>query len=104
LMIRRPPRSTLFPYTTLFRSEPCPRFALFTLPNARPTSRRRGVSGKVSSVGPLTETHDLAVAAQGRLGPWSSFEAARFEVLQCLDAADLPHLHEEGRCEQDAVP
>src|SRR3712207_8101024 len=23
-MIRRPPRSTLFPYTTLFRSEPCP--------------------------------------------------------------------------------
>src|SRR2546429_5775062 len=24
LMIRRPPRSTLFPYTTLFRSEKCP--------------------------------------------------------------------------------
>src|SRR5687768_17758921 len=24
-MIRRPPRSTLFPYTTLFRSEPKPR-------------------------------------------------------------------------------
>src|SRR2546422_1605662 len=24
-MIRRPPRSTLFPYTTLFRSEPGPR-------------------------------------------------------------------------------
>src|SRR2546426_1221315 len=23
LMIRRPPRSTLFPYTTLFRSNPC---------------------------------------------------------------------------------
>src|SRR2546422_1866538 len=23
-MIRRPPRSTLFPYTTLFRSKPCP--------------------------------------------------------------------------------
>src|SRR5256885_8265478 len=23
-MIRRPPRSTLFPYTTLFRSAPCP--------------------------------------------------------------------------------
>src|SRR2546421_6948552 len=30
LMIRRPPRSTLFPYTTLFRSDlvPCPRFRL----------------------------------------------------------------------------
>src|SRR6266436_8927059 len=25
LMIRRPPRSTLFPYTTLFRSKRCPR-------------------------------------------------------------------------------
>src|SRR2546430_11268595 len=27
-MIRRPPRSTLFPYTTLFRSEPCSPFAV----------------------------------------------------------------------------
>src|SRR2546422_2975917 len=27
LMIRRPPRSTLFPYTTLFRSRPPPRVA-----------------------------------------------------------------------------
>src|SRR5256885_4126730 len=27
-MIRRPPRSTLFPYTTLFRSEPLPRSVL----------------------------------------------------------------------------
>src|SRR6266511_6005279 len=26
LMIRRPPRSTLFPYTTLFRSQCAPRF------------------------------------------------------------------------------
>src|SRR5256885_8249132 len=27
-MIRRPPRSTLFPYTTLFRSEPVPQVDL----------------------------------------------------------------------------
>src|SRR6516162_11313755 len=33
LMIRRPPRSTLFPYTTLFRSPPRP-------PGKRPGSRR----------------------------------------------------------------
>src|SRR3712207_8653727 len=32
-MIRRPPRSTLFPYTTLFRSQPT------TTATARPTSR-----------------------------------------------------------------
>src|SRR5258708_13416975 len=32
-MIRRPPRSTLFPYTTLFRSQKC-----FPMPRTRPTS------------------------------------------------------------------
>src|SRR2546426_5471977 len=37
LMIRRPPRSTLFPYTTLFRS---PR-----MPGQRDHSRRRPVRG-----------------------------------------------------------
>src|SRR5437588_6338732 len=33
-MIRRPPRSTLFPYTTLFRSR--------AAPSAAPASRRKG--------------------------------------------------------------
>src|SRR5256885_10948619 len=32
LMIRRPPRSTLFPYTTLFRSLPGDRLTAHTLP------------------------------------------------------------------------
>src|SRR5947208_13693571 len=32
-MLRRPPRSTLFPYTTLFRS--APRFSLLTLRRSR---------------------------------------------------------------------
>src|SRR2546423_5846472 len=36
-MIRRPPRSTLFPYTTLFRSRP--RHASAAAPPAGPTSR-----------------------------------------------------------------
>src|SRR5690349_21881125 len=30
-MIRRPPRSTLFPYTTLFRSAACSRLAWYTV-------------------------------------------------------------------------
>src|SRR2546426_5717140 len=38
LMIRRPPRSTLFPYTTLFRSHPRPRISLAA------SSARRGSS------------------------------------------------------------
>src|SRR2546430_15091578 len=52
-MIRRPPRSTLFPYTTLFRSDPLPRgstVAVVSEPKKRPGAlwllfygrRRRG--------------------------------------------------------------
>src|SRR5256885_13059798 len=37
LMIRRPPRSTLFPYTTLFRSTPSPA----AMPTAAISSLRR---------------------------------------------------------------
>src|SRR5438874_6192005 len=47
-MIRRPPRSTLFPYTTLFRSEttrrpiwaPSPRAAPWSVPACRPRHGR----------------------------------------------------------------
>src|SRR2546426_12147087 len=37
-MIRRPPRSTLFPYTTLFRSvdDPEPKFGMVAIGEARP--------------------------------------------------------------------
>src|SRR5688572_32508797 len=37
-MIRRPPRSTLFPYTTLFRSE-------LVAPRGGPQQQRRGARG-----------------------------------------------------------
>src|SRR2546426_9255759 len=46
-MIRRPPRSTLFPYTTLFRSPPVPRACVATArrgrrgPGIRRFQRRR---------------------------------------------------------------
>src|SRR3712207_6954905 len=48
-MIRRPPRSTLFPYTTLFRSEPCA-FGVARRPVARAPAIVRiavGVSGEM---------------------------------------------------------
>src|SRR5438445_9726090 len=35
LMIRRPPRSTLFPYTTLFRSSQCLHVRVFRFPQSR---------------------------------------------------------------------
>src|SRR2546430_9834693 len=40
-MIRRPPRSTLFPYTTLFRSRPVPA----RLPSPSPKQEGRGGKG-----------------------------------------------------------
>src|SRR5260370_23095581 len=48
-MIRRPPRSTLFPYTTLFRSGVLVRLTRF--PHSRPDSRSR------RSADPRSEEH-----------------------------------------------
>src|SRR2546422_4682115 len=52
-MIRRPPRSTLFPYTTLFRSRP-------TAPSRQPTPARSSsvrLSGRSSSTLARSEEH-----------------------------------------------
>src|SRR3989454_6859182 len=42
-MIRRPPRSTLFPYTTLFRSALARRGHAAAVDRARPAARRRAL-------------------------------------------------------------
>src|SRR3712207_7684225 len=55
LMIRRPPRSTLFPYTTLFRSSP------EVLANADPREPR-GVSARLGPVPWIAETQAELVA------------------------------------------
>src|SRR5258707_1641430 len=51
-MIRRPPRSTLFPYTTLFRSRssladdrPCRNDSTSSVPSCISSCRRRGYDG-----------------------------------------------------------
>src|SRR5256885_5352343 len=43
-MIRRPPRSTLFPYTTLFRSLPAPHHEVVELAQGIPANIRFGTS------------------------------------------------------------
>src|SRR2546422_4056801 len=53
-MIRRPPRSTLFPYTTLFRSLQFGGFPLAWPPNPRGAAERR----------PLTQTGPRPTARQ----------------------------------------
>src|SRR5260370_9418270 len=53
-MIRRPPRSTLFPYTTLFRSEPVTALWVDAARRSRPRLCRPGVrrNGDVTPSGP----------------------------------------------------
>src|SRR5256885_6814327 len=55
-MIRRPPRSTLFPYTTLFRSRPCV---------ARGSTRLRlsRAAGRPSATDPPPQARGVSVAA-----------------------------------------
>src|SRR3712207_7518438 len=72
-MIRRPPRSTLFPYTTLFRSPP---------PEERGECRR--AHSPTRAVGDL-ERHTPALRApdrEHRLGPALDEEGRRFHELR----------------------
>src|SRR2546422_7973084 len=57
-MIRRPPRSTLLPYTTLFRSEIYSRFlALNTVKDIRLPINERSIAGYVATTGKRSEEH-----------------------------------------------
>src|SRR6266567_7501840 len=60
LMIRRPPRSTLFPYTTLFRSRP-PDHGRAALPPRRPARPARRRSR------PRSEEHTSELQSQSNL-------------------------------------
>src|SRR5687767_15409038 len=60
LMIRRPPRSTLFPYTTLFRSFPCPRLRSPSIRTAACTSRTSWGSWSRRSEEHTSELQSLA--------------------------------------------
>src|SRR5437660_5406348 len=66
-MIRRPPRSTLFPYTTLFRSSAAP--ARFTsLAAAAHAGRRRdGAHGRRSRGALRSEEHTSELQSRGHL-------------------------------------
>src|SRR2546429_6009828 len=55
-MIRRPPRSTLFPYTTLFRS-PCTRPTKLTFPRKKPPPGAGTAALSFSSASGRSEEH-----------------------------------------------
>src|SRR5260370_30404946 len=104
-MIRRPPRSTLFPYTTLFRSE-------FSIPTANSEPRRIAVGpdgalwftefkgskiGRVTAAGVITEfpvsgsTFPLDFPA-GPGGPWGFTAPARLPGLVDPPTRHHPHV------------
>src|SRR2546427_5130487 len=73
-MIRRPPRSTLFPYTTLFRSAPPPRGARRAsppCPTERPTRTARSRAARspprVLSAATRSEEHTSELQSQSNL-------------------------------------
>src|SRR5688572_31573141 len=62
LMIRRPPRSTLFPYTTLFRSSPVPRSKRYCGSAATPCA-----STRLANRGWRSEEHTSELQSQSNL-------------------------------------
>src|SRR3712207_8924556 len=67
-MIRRPPRSTLFPYTTLFRSQPHrPRWSsAATGPSARSAAAAPGPSGWRATSGRVSRSEEHTSELQSR--------------------------------------
>src|SRR6266536_5323299 len=101
LMIRRPPRPTLFPYTTLFRSRqppppraPAPPPVRSAAPGTRPACRgcrwRRSAAGQR----PFLVTHELADALAGQLQhPFQLLAAEGLLLRRGLDLDHPPVLH-----------
>src|SRR5258708_14720613 len=86
LMIRRPPRSTLFPYTTLFRSRPgTPRSGR---PGKRPSPRRAPRSARRSrGTGRRSEEHTSELQSPDHLVCRLLLEKKK--IAQCAPVADI---------------
>src|SRR5437660_6852273 len=65
-MIRRPPRSTLFPYTTLFRSSTCEKRATRRTTPPRPRRWRRATT-RTPSCSSRSEEHTSELQSRGHL-------------------------------------
>src|SRR2546430_12372819 len=67
-MIRRPPRSTLFPYTTLFRSRPKPPAAFSPLATTRSMANSRRSCGRsLATASRRSEEHTSELQSQSNL-------------------------------------
>src|SRR2546430_6637940 len=107
-MIRRPPRSTLFPYTTLFRSRrPPPGVQPGTLP-FQATERAQAVAHEQEALEQRVQelskaVEEIARAAQAAGIDDSAFQARLREVQQLLQRAVTPELEQRLRELQEAL-
>src|SRR5258707_5753441 len=65
-MIRRPPRSTLFPYTTLFRSVFEERMHLEAIAGTDPNRRQAANAGPVVQIGNINRSEEHTSELQSR--------------------------------------
>src|SRR5256885_16444605 len=115
LMIRRPPRSTLFPYTTLFRSGPAiaHRRALYRPPRddgTRPAGSRVGCRRQSRPDHPGRHGPARAAARPGRVGAVPGARVGRCGVRRADRAARSRaraagvHARALGRADRGGVP
>src|SRR6516165_8256508 len=81
-MIRRPPRSTLFPYTTLFRSRP-------TAAPATPSAASPGPAAPASTAGDRKSTRLNSTHSQISYAVFCLKKKIVFDVFEIQDLADL---------------
>src|SRR2546425_5823981 len=100
-MIRRPPRSTLFPYTTLFRSQQAP---VRTAAHGELRRRRIALRDEVLRRGQKIVEHILLLLVHPRLVPLFAVLPAAPQVGHGVYTAQLEpreHAHREARRETD---
>src|SRR3712207_9311350 len=87
-MIRRPPRSTLFPYTTLFRSleELLPKVRAELGPDAVIVRQREGLTG---GVGGFFQKRLVEIGAQAP-DDYTPPESGRERIAPTVDVSDGP--------------
>src|SRR2546430_6474941 len=94
-MIRRPPRSTLFPYTTLFRSSSPPRRAAVPWSPTLSAMRRATVPSNVSPAAwPRSEEHTSELQSQANLVCRLLLEKKKKDRIHLLpNSLMIYHLH-----------
>src|SRR3989449_3006340 len=94
-MIRRPPRSTLFPYTTLFRS------AGARGPDGKPVDALRYLAEGGAPLGGAARHTTLAVVADRKSTRLNSSHGYISYAVFCLKKKKGSRLHDHGRRQLD---